>query len=203
MNQEETIALLKGMQNKKVDYAEMVCAPAFAYGYEYVYPEPEDYAIEEAVKSLKEIQNYRKLGTLEELARAKKYIDLAKKHGTIGEMIDECAAYEEIGTVEELKAQKENLNIAYQIIGSYELFGTPDKLRKIGSVNRAIDDLVSRKALREEVKKYRDGNFTSTDRVSYALSYVIRLINNQPTAFEIMKKPERGNENGQEEINTR
>ena len=103
MNQEETIALLKGMQNKKVDYAEMVCAPAFAYGYEYVYLEPEDYAIEEAVKSLKEIQNYRKLGTLEELARAKKYIDLAKKHGTIGEMIDECAAYEEIGTVEECR----------------------------------------------------------------------------------------------------
>lgn len=83
------------------------------------------------------------------------------------------------------------------------MFGTPDKLRKIGSVNRAIDDLVSRKALREEVKKYRDGNFTSTGRVSYALSYVIGLINNQPTAFEIMKKPERGNENGQEEINTR
>lgn len=198
MKPEEAITHLKGMQNKKVDYAEMVCAPAFCSGYEYVYPELEDYAIEEAIKALKEIQNYRKLGTLEELARAKRYINLAKKHGTIGEMIDECAAYEEIGTVEELKAQKENLNIAYQIIGSYELFGTPDKLRKIGSVNRAIDDLVSRKALREEVKKYRDGNFSSTDRTSYALSYVIGLINNQPTAFEIMKKPERGNENGQE-----
>lgn len=92
MKPEEAIARLKGMQNKKVDYAEMVCAPGFCSGYEYVYPEPEDYAIEEAVKALKEIQNYRKLGTLEELARAKKYIDLAKKHGTIGEMIDECAA---------------------------------------------------------------------------------------------------------------
>ena len=103
MNPEEAIARLKGMQNKKVDYAEMVCAPAFCSGYEYVYPEPEDYAIEEAIKALKEIQNYRKLGTLEELARAKKYIDLAKKHGTIGEMIDECAEYEEIGTVEECR----------------------------------------------------------------------------------------------------
>ena len=103
MKPEEAIARLKGMQNKKVDYAEMVCAPGFCSGYEYVYPEPEDYAIEEAVKALKEIQNYRKLGTLEELARAKKYIDLAKKHGTIGEMIDECAAYEEIGTVEECR----------------------------------------------------------------------------------------------------
>lgn len=163
----------------------------------------ENCAYSKAISALKEIQHYRKIGTLEELARAKKYIDLSKKHGTIGEMIDECAEYESIGTVEELKAQKENLNIAYQIIGSYELFGIPDKLRKTGSVNRVIDDLVSRKALREQVKKYRDGKFSSTDRTSYALSYVISLINNQPTAFEIMKKPERGNENGQEEINTR
>ena len=103
MKPEEAIARLKGMQNKKVDYAEMVCAPALCFGYEYVYPEPENYAIEEAIKALKEIQNYRKLGTLEELARAKKYIDLAKKHGTIGEMIDECAEYESIGTVEECR----------------------------------------------------------------------------------------------------
>ena len=60
-------------------------------------------ALEVALFALKEIQNYRKLGTLEELARAKKYIDLAKKHGTIGEMIDECAEYEVIGTVEECR----------------------------------------------------------------------------------------------------
>ena len=60
MTPEEAIEMLRGMQNKKVDYAEMVCAPAFAYGYEYVYPEPEDYAIEEAIKALKEIQQYRK-----------------------------------------------------------------------------------------------------------------------------------------------
>ena len=60
-------------------------------------------SLDMAIIALKEIQNYRKLGTLEELARAKKYIDLAKKHGTIGEMIDECAAYEEIGTIEELR----------------------------------------------------------------------------------------------------
>ena len=67
------------------------------YAYSSAYME----ALEVALSALKEIQNYRKLGTLEELARAKKYIDLAKHHGTIGEMIDECAAYEEIGTVEE------------------------------------------------------------------------------------------------------
>ena len=70
MTPEEAIEMLRGMQNKKVDYAEMVCAPAFAYGYEYVYPEPEDYAIEEAIKALKEIQQYREIGTVEECRKA-------------------------------------------------------------------------------------------------------------------------------------
>lgn len=70
MTLEEAIEMLRGMQNKKVDYAEMVCAPAFAYGYEYVYPEPEDYAIEEAVKALKEVQQYREIGTVEECREA-------------------------------------------------------------------------------------------------------------------------------------
>lgn len=70
MTLEEAIELLRGIQNKKVDYAEMVCAPAFAYGYEYVYPEPEDYAIEEAIKALNEIQQYRKIGTVEECQKA-------------------------------------------------------------------------------------------------------------------------------------
>ena len=70
MTPEEAIEMLRGMQNKKVDYAEMVCAPAFAYGYEYVYPEPEDYAIEEAIKALKEIQQYREIGTVEECREA-------------------------------------------------------------------------------------------------------------------------------------
>lgn len=60
-------------------------------------------ALSMAITALKEIQNYRKLGTLEELAKADTYIKLAKLHGTVGEMIDICAAYEEIGTVEECR----------------------------------------------------------------------------------------------------
>ena len=63
--------------------------------------------IDYAIKALEEVQEYRKLGTLEELARAKKYIDLAKKHGTIGEMIDKCVEYESIGTVEECREAAE------------------------------------------------------------------------------------------------
>ena len=74
----ETIELLKGIQNKKVDYAEMVGAPAFAYGYKYVYPEPEDYAIEEAIEALKEVQQYREIGTVEELKNSTREEDILK-----------------------------------------------------------------------------------------------------------------------------
>lgn len=70
MTAEETIELLRGMQNKKEDYAEMVCAPAWACGYEYVYPEPEDYAIDEAIEAIKEVQQYREIGTVEQCREA-------------------------------------------------------------------------------------------------------------------------------------
>ena len=71
MTLEDTIELLKGIQNGMIDYAELVGAPAFAYGYKYVYPEPEDYAIEEAIKALEEVQQYREVGTVEEFRKLK------------------------------------------------------------------------------------------------------------------------------------
>lgn len=66
MKTDEAIEMLRAMQNKVVDYAEMVGAPDFAYGCKYVYPEAEDYAIEEAIKALEEIQQYREIGTVGE-----------------------------------------------------------------------------------------------------------------------------------------
>ena len=95
MTPEEAIEMLRGMQNKKVDYAEIVCAPAFAYGYEYIYPEPEDYAIEEAVKALKEIQQYREIGTVEECREAveKQKPQKPKDSLKIDPVIDENGAY--------------------------------------------------------------------------------------------------------------
>ena len=59
MTENETIELLKSMQSPLEDYAELVGAPAFTYGHKYVYPYPEDYAIEEAIEALKEIQQYQ------------------------------------------------------------------------------------------------------------------------------------------------
>lgn len=116
MNPEEAIEILEEV--KQLDDT--------LYAYSSVYME----ALEVALSVLREIRNYRKLGTLEELARAKKYIDLAKKYGTIGEMIDECAAYEEIGTIEQVRNQKDNLNTAYKIISDYEACGTVEQCRE-------------------------------------------------------------------------
>ena len=70
MTPEEAIELLKGMQSPLEDYAELVGAPAFAYGHKNVYPYPQDYAIEEAIEALKEIQQYREIGTVEECREA-------------------------------------------------------------------------------------------------------------------------------------
>lgn len=100
MTPEETIEFLKGMQNKKIDYAEMVCAPAFAYGYEYVYPEPEDYAIEEAITALKEVQQYREIGTVEECreAREKQKPKAPKDELKINPVIDCNGAYVDADT---------------------------------------------------------------------------------------------------------
>ena len=59
-----------------------------------------------AIQALEEIQQYRAIGTLEELQTAMKYVSLAKMHGTVGKVIDTCAEYEAIGTLEEFKSLK-------------------------------------------------------------------------------------------------
>lgn len=70
MTENEAVELLRSMQNPKQDYANIVCAPAFCTGFRFVYPEPEDYAIEEAIKALNEVQQYREIGTVEECREA-------------------------------------------------------------------------------------------------------------------------------------
>ena len=54
-----------------------------------------------------ELKQYRSIGTIEEMKAAVKYYSLAKKHGTVGEVIDACTEYEAIGTVEEFRKLKE------------------------------------------------------------------------------------------------
>lgn len=50
---------------------------------------------------LEELRQYRAIGKVEEIKRMQRYSALAKKHSTIGQVIDSCAEYEAIGTVEE------------------------------------------------------------------------------------------------------
>lgn len=58
------------------------------------------------------IEEYRAIGTLEELKAAMKYVYLAKRHGTVGQVIENCVKYEEIGTPEEFQeAMKKNSKI--------------------------------------------------------------------------------------------
>lgn len=59
------------------------------------------------LRMINELEAYRAIGTVEEFEQAKKYIKLAKIHGTVGQVIDACAEYEEIGTVEECRAAVE------------------------------------------------------------------------------------------------
>lgn len=55
----ETINLLKGIQSPLQDYAELVGAPYWAYGKQYVYPDPEDYAIEQAISAVEKEERYK------------------------------------------------------------------------------------------------------------------------------------------------
>jgi hypothetical protein len=66
-----------------------------------------------AIKALEEVQQYRAIGTVEELETASKYLRLVKKHGTVGKTIEECAEYEEIGTVEEFREAVEKQTAYY------------------------------------------------------------------------------------------
>ena len=100
MTENEAIELLRSMQNPKQDYADVVCAPAFCTGFRFAYPEPEDYAIEEAIKALKEIQQYREIGSVKE---CKEMASIVKKseRSELANIIDEWIEYRKIGTVEE------------------------------------------------------------------------------------------------------
>lgn len=60
MELKEAIKLLRGLQNPKEDYAEVIGTPSpDMYRRKYVFPEPEDYAIEEAIEALEKMDKYR------------------------------------------------------------------------------------------------------------------------------------------------
>lgn len=60
MELKEIIEILRSLQNPMEDYAEIIGAPSpDMYGEKYVFPDPEDYAIEEAIEALEKMDKYR------------------------------------------------------------------------------------------------------------------------------------------------
>lgn len=74
------------------------------WGYIENFDIDENWAVRTAIEH---VEQYRKIGTPEELKASSKYLRLVKKHGTVGKTIEECAEYEEIGTVEECREAME------------------------------------------------------------------------------------------------
>ena len=97
-----------------------------------------------AISALMEIQKYRAIGTVEEIKRMQKYSALAKKHDTIGKVIEACAEYEEIGSVEEFSSALKNVKTLsrmyeklnnqevseYHKLNQYEAIGTIEECRE-------------------------------------------------------------------------
>ena len=67
----------------------------------------------------REVMAYRKVGTVVEVKSMGRYSRLAKKHGTIGQAIDECAEYEAIGTVEECREAVEKQKLKKPVKDEY------------------------------------------------------------------------------------
>lgn len=72
-----------------------------------------------ALSALEEIQQYRAIGTVEEINQMKRYFHLAKKHDTIGKVIDACAEYEQIGTPDQLRAAMDKQTPAAPQVGQH------------------------------------------------------------------------------------
>lgn len=81
---------------------------------------------------------YRKIGTPEELKAESKYLRLVKKHGTVGKAIEACAEYEGIGTVEECRAAMKKK--PEKPMAELEVFGEPEEkdLDRLKSLHHKI-----------------------------------------------------------------
>lgn len=80
MDTNDAIKLLKGMQGPLQDYADMVGAPGSAKGIRYVYPDPEDYAIEAAISALEEQDKHRWIPVEERLPEPNTRVLVTLKH---------------------------------------------------------------------------------------------------------------------------
>ena len=61
--------------------------------------------VDDAFKALEEIQQYRAIGTVDEVKEATAFYKNAKE-SSMREIVEKCAEYEKIGTVEECREEK-------------------------------------------------------------------------------------------------
>lgn len=104
--------------------------------------------IDYAITVIKEIQQYREIGSVGEIKQAIGVLSLSEND--IIKTFHELNEYHKIGTVEQVKNQKENLNVAYQIISEYESIGTVEECRE------AIELQKPKKPISINHKEYAD-----------------------------------------------
>lgn len=126
-------------------------------------------SLQYCITALKEIQQYRKIGSVGEIKQAIGVLSLSEND--IIKTFHELNEYRKIGTVEQVKNQKENLNVAYQIISDYEQYGTIEDFKKAqrymrlvnahGTIGRVIDSCAEYESIgtveecREAVEKQK------------------------------------------------
>lgn len=88
------------------------------------------------LETLEEIQQYREIGTVEELKLAIRYIDLAKRYKSIRKAIGTLEEYEDIGTVEECREAVEKVRGLEKYIDQmkWERDVAVEQLKEIGVV---------------------------------------------------------------------
>lgn len=111
MTPEEVIEILE----KKKEYSERIIDNFLSHSRGEIKDANETIEMcDMAISALKEIQQYREIGTVEELKNVG--IVLIKRNKTLERMIDECMEYEKIGTVEECREAVEKLKRAEEAL---------------------------------------------------------------------------------------
>lgn len=100
MTPEETIKILE----QKKEYSERIIDNFLSHSRGEIKDANETIEMcDMAISALKEVQQYREIGTVEEIKKAKACIKLLRRIKTLEGIMVECLEYERIGTLEECR----------------------------------------------------------------------------------------------------
>lgn len=150
-----------------------------------------------AIESLKEVQQYREIGSVGEIKQAIEILSLSEND--IIKTFHELNEYRKIGTVEQVKNQKENLNVAYQIINDYEQYGTIEDFKMAqrymhlvkshGTIGRVIDscaeyeEIGTVKECREAVEKRQPKAPKDELKINPVIDYNVAYVDADTTVY--------------------